>query len=124
MLRWEGSVLRNKGINECRLTNNHFRLILQSLLVICYCSISSHAADKYIRKGAAGAGTSWTDAYGELSNTNWTGMGGSTLWIAAGNYTSGLPDLNMANVTIKRATVASHGAASGWSDAYDGQVTA
>src|SRR3954466_3550073 len=44
MLRWEGSVLRNKGINEFRLTNNHFRLILQSLLVICYCSSSSHAA--------------------------------------------------------------------------------
>jgi hypothetical protein len=86
-------------------------------------SLNSVAADMYVRKGASGAGTSWTDAYGELSRVSWTGMSGSTLWIAAGSYTTGLPNLGTANVTIKRATVASHGTSTGWSDSYDGQVT-
>jgi len=83
----------------------------------------SQAADKYVRKGASGSGTSWTDAYGELSSVSWSGMGGSTLWIAAGGYTTGLPSLNVANVTIRRATVAAHGMSTGWSNIYDNQVT-
>jgi hypothetical protein len=96
--------------------------------VICICvlvlaSVNADAADKYVRKGATGAGTSWADAYGDLNNVNWTGMSGSTLWIAAGSYTRGLPSVNLSNVTIKRATIAEHGASTGWSNAYDGQVT-
>lgn len=50
-------------------------------------------------------------------------MGGGTLWIAAGSYTTGLPTANVANLTIKRATVAEHGTNTGWSNSYDGQVT-
>jgi hypothetical protein len=96
-----------------------------SILVLVFVSIAlnAHAADKYVRKGATGTGTSWTDAYGDLNNVNWTGMSGSTLWIAAGSYTGGLPTLSTANVTIKRATVASHGTSTGWSDVYDNKVT-
>ncbi len=86
-------------------------------------AINAQAADKYVRKGASGSGTSWTEAYGDLKNVSGYGMSGSTLWVAAGNYTGGFPDLSVASVTIKRATVASHGTATGWSDTYDNQVT-
>src|SRR5258708_994075 len=99
----------------------HF--ICAGLLIFVFHSMNAEAADKYVRKGASGAGTSWTDAYGELSNVSWSGMGGSTLWIAAGSYTTGLPSVNIANIKVVRATVASHGTATGWSNANDNQVT-
>lgn len=91
-------------------------------LLLCGDSL---AADKYIRANATGAnnGTSWTDAWTSFSSVSYTGMTGSTLWIAAGTYTTGLPDVTVSGVTIQRATTAAHGAASGWSDSYDGQVT-
>ena len=99
------------------------RLICAGLLLAVFHSVQAQAADKYIRKGASGSGTSWSDAYGELNNISWSGMSGSTVWIAAGSYTQGIPTVSIANVTIRRATVAAHGTATGWSDAYDGQVT-
>lgn len=98
-------------------------LIIVSLLVLIVYSVDAQAADKYVRKGASGTGTSWSDAWGDFNNVSWTGMSGSTLWIAAGSYTGGFPAIGVANVTIKRATVASHGSDTGWSSAYDGQVT-
>jgi hypothetical protein len=91
--------------------------------LVLFPSLNAQAADRYVRKGASGSGTSWSDAYGEMNAVNWSGMTGSTLWIAAGSYTQGLPSVNVANVTIKRATVASHGTNTGWSDSYDNQVT-
>src|SRR4051812_4986737 len=93
------------------------------LLAMGFQSANALAADIYVRKGATGMGTSWTDAYGELNKVSWTGLSGYTLWIAGGSYVTGLPDINIPNTTIKRATVASHGTATGWSDSYDGQVT-
>ncbi len=98
-----------------------FQLFL-IITVSCLTSIS-FAADKYVRKGASGGGTSWSDAYGEFSNVSFSGLSGYTLWVAAGNYTSGLPYMNnIDNVTIKRGTTASHGTSTGWSNSYDGQV--
>ena len=94
------------------------------LLAILCLSTSAFAADKYVRKGASGSGSSWADAYGDFNNVSWSGMtSGNTLWIAAGTYTGDLPTLNVSGLTIKRATVVSHGTATGWSDSYDGQVT-
>jgi hypothetical protein len=95
-------------------------VIVAALAISC---LDAAAADKYVRKGASGSGTSWADAYGDLNNVSWTGMSGSTLWIAAGSYTGGLPTLDVANVTVRRATVSSHGTGTGWSDSYDDQVT-
>jgi hypothetical protein len=99
------------------------RSICAGLLVLAFHSVNAQAADKYVRKGASGSGASWTDAYSDLNNVSWSGMGGSTLWIAAGSYTGGLPGLSTASVTIKRATIASHGTNTGWLDSYDNQVT-
>jgi hypothetical protein len=83
-------------------------------------------ADKFVRKSATGTGSGadWTNAYTDFSSVSYTGLAGFTLWVAAGSYTTNLPYMNnIDNVTIKRATVAEHGSASGWSDSYDGQVT-
>src|SRR5665647_118025 len=100
-------------------------LVFLSFLVLSFGFFvsSADAADKYVRKGASGSGTSWTDAWGDFNNVSLTGMSGSTLWVAAGNYTGGLGNINIANLTIKRATVSSHGSETGWNAAYDGQVT-
>jgi len=98
-------------------------VIICVALAVLLIPVTAQAADKYVRKGATGSGTSWTDAYGDLNNVSWTGLGGSTLWVAAGNYTGGFPSVNIANVTIKRATIAAHGTNTGWVDSYDNQVT-
>ena len=90
-------------------------------------TLSVQAADKYVRKGATGAnnGTDWTNAYNELSQVSYSGLSGFTLYIAEGTYTTNLPSMNnVDNCTIRRATVATHGTATGWNNAYDGQVTA
>jgi Bacterial Ig-like domain (group 2) len=86
----------------------------------------------YIYSGAkgTGSGANWTNAY--------TGVGlgqgqvdpgqmnrGVTYWIANGNYgaqTFATPDKGTDLITIKGATVASHGPASDWNDAYAGQA--
>ena len=86
-------------------------------------STNLYAVDKYVRKGASGSGTSWSDAWDDLDDVSWTGLGGYTLWIAAGSYTGQLTTINTANVTVKRATVENHGTETGWSAAYDDQVT-
>jgi hypothetical protein len=99
------------------------RIICVSLLVLVFHSLNAQAADKYLRKGASGTGTSWADAYGELNSVSWSGMSGFTLWIAAGSYTQGFPSVSIPNVTIRRATVSSHGTSTGWADSYDNQVT-
>ncbi len=98
-------------------------LIFACLLVLVAYSADAQAADRYVRKGASGSGTSWSDAWGDLNNVSWTGMSGYTLWIAAGSYTGVVPAISVDNITMKRATVSAHGSGTGWSDSYDGQVT-
>ena len=58
------------------------QLIFVSLLtVLLSYAVDAQAADKYVRKGASGSGTSWSDAHGDLNNVSWTGMSGYTLWV-------------------------------------------
>ncbi len=111
-----------------------FTLFLAVLSIIASVPIGNlfhvsvaEAADtaRYVRKGATGSGngSDWSNAYTELNQASYSGLSGGTLYIAAGSYTTGLPDVNIANVTIQRATTNSHGTDTGWSDVYDGQVT-
>ncbi|MCH5373164.1 MAG: right-handed parallel beta-helix repeat-containing protein [Planctomycetes bacterium] len=91
--------------------------------ILCGAASVSTAADRYVKQGASGSGTSWADAYGELGDVRWSTMGsGDTLWIGAGNYGEGLPSLSVDGITVKRATRTQHGASAGWSDAFDGRV--
>ena len=96
------------------------------IVLVCFLPVVAEAVDKYVRKAASpgGDGSTWTLAYQDFSSVSVSALAGSTLWIAAGTYTTGLPYMNnIDNVTIKRATIASHGGAGGWSDTFDGQVT-
>lgn len=107
-----------------RVFSNKAASFLAALLF--FFSMGAIAADRYVRAGASGSnnGTDWTNAWTSLSSINWTTIGsGGTLWIAAGSYSGGLGNPNSINQAVKRATVANHGTSTGWSDAYDGQVT-
>lgn len=102
------------------------RAIYQLVIIFsmgCLTSLS-FAADKYVRKGASGDGTSWSAAYNDINNVSWSGMSsGDTLWIAAGSYSGGLGTISTNGITVKRASSATHGTSIGWSNSYDGQVT-
>lgn len=86
----------------------------------------SEAATKYVRPGATGnnSGSDWTNAYNALPSAL---TRGDTYYLADGSY--GSRTFNQAAsgtlvITIKKATIADHGTATGWSDTYgDGQAT-
>lgn len=88
-------------------------------------------ANWYIRDGASGAnnGTSWTDAWEDLSDVgDWSSSGiarGDTVYVAYGiyNWDSQGSDLDIpvsgtTLITIKKATVVDHGTETGWNDSY------
>jgi hypothetical protein len=91
-------------------------------LLVALSAVSAHAADRYVRPGATGngSGTDWANAYPSLpSSLN----RGDTYWLADGNYGSrsfNEPTSGTATITLKKATPASHGTNTGWSDAYGG----
>jgi hypothetical protein len=78
------------------------------------------AANHYVRAGASGTGSGadWTNAYTSLPATL---VRGDTYYIAAGTY-SGVTFKTATSgttlITIKKATVADHGIATGWLDSY------
>ena len=93
------------------------------LLVWCCLITGTLAADHYIRAGASGNGSDWTNAYGELPATL---VRGDTYYIADGNYPDYTVDDGKSGqtlITIKKATVSDHGTEAGWQEAYgDGQA--
>jgi hypothetical protein len=99
---------------------------MRSLLAILLAlsALSVHAADRYVRPGATGngSGTDWNNAYTSLPSTL---NRGDTYWLADGSYGSrAFNDPGTAVITLKKATPASHGTSTGWSDSYgDGQAT-
>jgi hypothetical protein len=88
-------------------------------------------ANWYVHKGASGSnnGTSWTNAWNEMSQINFSSVAcGDTIWLAGGTYTTSLT-LNKvcgsgAVLTINR--VLSNDsvpvASPGWTSAFDSQV--
>lgn len=86
--------------------------------------LSANAADRYVRPGASGngSGSDWANAYTSLPPSL---NRGDTYWLADGNYGSrNFNDAGTATITLKKATPASHGTSTGWSDAYGaGQAT-
>jgi len=96
------------------------KIIFASLLVLIINTVAQ-ATTYYVLGGASGNGTSWSSAYSDVSRIS-TISAGDTIWIGAGTYTGGFY-VNVPNVSIVRATAANHGTSTGWSNAYDGQVT-
>jgi hypothetical protein len=105
------------------------RFFLLPLLVIT--ALQAYGANYYVHHGATGKnnGTSWTDAWNEMNQINFSTLAcGDTVWLAGGNYTTGLK----ANKTCAagsvltfnrvRSTDATAIAAPGWSSSYDSTV--
>jgi hypothetical protein len=77
-----------------------------------------------VRDGGTGSGAAWNDALDDLPATM---TRGNTYYVADGSYAGYLFDdaeSGTTTITVKKATVADHGTATGWSDAYgDGTAT-
>jgi len=77
----------------------------------------------YVRAGASGTGSSWSDALPALPAAP---VRGKTYWMAGGTYAA--PNFNTAvsgtsTIEIKHATVQLHGSGTGWQDSYAGTPT-
>lgn len=118
-----------------RLFSALLLLFIQPILIFTLV-FDTYAADWYIRAAATGgtnAGTSWTNAWLNISNIVWASVSpGDTIWIAGGGATtysqwtcgkSGTSDDAAGRIFHKRATVAAHGSGAGWNDSYDTQVS-
>ena len=78
----------------------------------------------YVRAGAGGtaSGADWTNAYTQLPASL---ARGCTYYVAAGTYHGHLfadADSGTSLITVQAATIAAHGTATGWSNAYQGQA--
>ena len=85
----------------------------------------SLAANHYIRQGAAGTGSGldWTNACTDFTGACAVGslVRGDTYYVADGTYagrTFSTAASGTTLITIKKATVADHGIATGWSDSF------
>jgi hypothetical protein len=110
--------MKTKRINRIK------RIILPVFFVLAFFALaeSASAADFYVRAGASGNGSDWSNAYGSLPTTL---QRGATYYIADGSY--GSYSVNNVSgtelITIKKASVSDHGTNTGWQNTYgDGQA--
>jgi hypothetical protein len=100
------------------------RKLLLPILVLGTFANAAYAADRYVRAGANGNGSDWTNAYPSLPATL---VRGDTYYIADGAYSGrafSTPASGAALITIKKATVSNHGTSAGWDNSYgDGQAS-
>ena len=87
------------------------------------CFHSAHAANHYVRQGATGNGSDWTNAYGNLPDSL---TRGDTYYISDGSYGGyTFDDANSGTsvITVKKAIAVDHGTDTGWNSGYgDGQA--
>ena len=99
---------------------------LALLSTVALGTLTAQQSAFYVRAGATGAanGIDWNNAYPTLPSTL---ARGATYYIADGNYNGYVFDDAVSGtqlITIKKATVADHGTATGWNDTFgDGQAT-
>ena len=68
-----------------------FRLF--AFVVVALTAVQGFSANYYVRKGATGAnnGSSWTNAWNEMSQINFSAVScGDTIWLAGGSYGTSL----------------------------------
>lgn len=101
------------------------------LLSLITATMQCFGANFYVRKGASGSnnGTSWTNAWNEMSQINFSSVScGDTIWLAGGTYTTQLTInkncTSSAPLTINRvlSTDSAPTAAAGWNSSFDSQV--
>jgi len=106
-----------------------FGLILVLLLAAAQ---STFAANWFVVKGASGtnAGTSWANAWNEMSSINFSSVAcGDTIWLAGGTYTTAIPTIsknctsgNILTIARVLSTDPVGTGFPGWSSAFDSQV--
>lgn len=94
------------------------------ILLIVLSLNSPMAADHYVRAGASGNGSDWTNAYGVLPATL---VRGDTYYLADGDYGSyAFNDAENGTlvIIIRKATASDHGINTGWDTTYgDGKAS-
>jgi len=100
------------------------------VLIIVVLATNLHAATYFVRAGASGNGTSWSNAWGSPSSISWSTLNaGDTVCIAGGTYSGGITTGKSGTsghpITLQRATASNPTCGSGttgWSSSYDAQV--
>ena len=101
---------------------------MKSLFLLLLLAHSAVAATYLVRDGGDGSSptTSWAGAYDQISSAEAAASRGDTIYVSDGNYTGLTIDIansGTSRVIFKKATVADHGVATGWDNAYgDGQA--
>jgi len=88
------------------------------------------ATTHFVRTGTSGNGSSWGNAWGDLSSISWSGLSaGDVVCIAGGRYagslTTGASGASGNSIIVKRAVASDANCGSttaGWNSAFDGQV--
>ncbi|MGI9304102.1 MAG: hypothetical protein ACR2RB_15580 [Gammaproteobacteria bacterium] len=92
------------------------------VFVFALFSGTADAATFYVRDGASGNGTDWSNAWGNMTAINWSIISrGDTIFVADGSYSGDSFDRANPGTTrifIKKATASDHGPAAGWSSAF------
>ncbi len=96
-----------------------------SLVLICIGSTSAYAANVYVRPSSSGngSGSDWSNA------SAWSSVSlarGNTYYLSGGSYggkTFNTPVNGTSLITIKGATAADHGTATGWQASYSVEST-
>ena len=96
------------------------KILFAILMILLVPVVAGAATDHCVRSGATGSatGADWTNAYTTLPTSL---TRGDTYFVASGSYTNYTFDDNESGttvITIKHATIADHGPATGWDDAY------
>jgi hypothetical protein len=94
------------------------RRLVFVLAIMLLGAATAEAQTYYVREGAGGTGSNWTNAYSSLPPTL---VRGAIYYVAAGRYDGYTFDDAVAGstpITIKKATVADHGTESGWQPAF------
>ncbi len=102
-------------------------ILFLSLVMFLLLTRISYAVEWYVRDGASGSGTSWADAYDEISSAVSVASRGDTIYIADGTYagfTLNTAAAGSVTIYLKKATASNHGTAPDWDEAYgDGTAT-
>jgi hypothetical protein len=98
-----------------------FLILTVSLNVLLGVTLAS-AANHYVRAGASGNGSDWTNASGSLPASL---TRGDVYYVAEGSYGGyTFSGSGSGTITIKKATPADHGTDTGWQDSYGDGVAA
>lgn len=121
----ENSHFNFQKLNSIHLDNRPYQAFFFLLLLLL--ALPAVAADHYVRQGASGNGSDWTNACGDFAGSCAVSslVRGDTYYVGAGKYTSrtwNTPVSGTSIITIKKATTADHGTSTGWNDAYAAQA--